>query len=80
MQVTSPKKKIKEAKEWVTRWSRRYLTLYGKVTVIKMLLVAQFVLPLLTPGNEIINKIQVDMYKFIWIGKPDKIKREVTNN
>ena len=45
-----------------------------------MLLVAQFVLPLLTPGNEIINKIQVDMYKFMWIGKPDKIKREVANN
>ena len=75
--------KIEKAQEWVSRWSRRYLTVYGKVTVIKTLLVSQFVyliIPLVTPPRETLNKIQADMYKFIWGGKPDKIKREVTNN
>ena len=75
--------KIEKAQDWVSRWSRRYLTLYGKVTVIKTLLVSQFVyliIPLLTPPKETLNKIQADLYKFIWGGKPDKIKREVTNN
>ena len=75
--------KMDKAKEWVARWSRRYLTLYGKVTVVKTLLVSQFVyliIPLLTPPKETMNKIQADMYKFIWSGKPDKIKRGVTTN
>ena len=75
--------KIEKAREWADRWSRRYLTVYGKVTVIKTLLVSQFVyliIPLVTPPKEILNKIQVDMYKFIWGGKPDKIKRDVVNN
>jgi len=75
--------KIDKAQEWVTRWSRRYLTIYGKVTVIKTLLVSQFVyliIPLLTPPRETLNKIHADMYKFVWGGKPDKIKREVINN
>ena len=37
------------------------------------------IIPLVTPPRETLNKIQADMYKF-WGGKPDKIKREVTNN
>ena len=38
------------------------------------------IIPLVTPPKEMLNKIQVDMYKFIWGGKPDKIKRDVVNN
>ena len=38
------------------------------------------IIPLVTPPKETLNKIQVDMYKFIWGGRPDKIKRDVVNN
>ena len=75
--------KIAKANEWAVRWSRRYLTLFGKITIIKTLLLSQFVyliVPLLSPPATTINRIQTDMYKFVWGGKPDKIKRAVTNN
>ena len=75
--------KITKANEWAVRWSRRYLTLFGKITIIKTLVLSQFVyliVPLLSPPATTINRIQTDMYKFVWGGKPDKIKRAVTNN
>ena len=75
--------KIAKANEWAVRWSRRYLTLFGKITIIKTLLLSQFVyliVPLLSPPATTINRIQTNMYKFVWGGKPDKIKRAVTNN
>ena len=75
--------KLVKANEWAVRWSRRYLTIYGKVTIIKTLLLSQFVyliVPLVTPPVETLKRIQTDMYKFIWGGKPDKIKRAVINN
>ena len=60
--------KITKANEWAVRWSRRYLTLFGKITIIKTLLLSQFVyliVPLLSPPATTINRIQTDMYKFV---------------
>ena len=80
---TNYESKLEKADEWVKKWSRRYLTIYGKITIVKTLLLSQYVyliLPLVTPPISTLNKIQAHMYKFIWSGKPDKIKRAVTNN
>ena len=61
-------------------WSKRHLTPLGKVTVIKTLALSKLTHLFLTipsPGKDIFKKIEVLFYKFIWNGKPDKVKRSV---
>ena len=65
-------------KNTITMWSKRCLTVYGKVTVIKAFLLAKLnyvgqMLP--NPSEEFLKQINECIYKFIWNGKPDKIKR-----
>ena len=67
----------------IENWHFRRLTLLGKISVIKSLLASQLVY-ILTPlpsnfkALEEINKL---LYKFLWNGKGDSIKRsEMVNN
>ena len=64
-------------------WHQRYLTPIGKVAVIKTLALSKLnhlFLALPNPKKELLKKIENMFYKFIWNGKPDKIKRQFLAN
>jgi hypothetical protein len=72
-------KKVK-IKNIIQSWSKRSLTLFGKVTIIKSLIVPQLtyllsVLP--NPGQNYLKDIDSLIFNFLWDNKPPKIKREV---
>ena len=74
--------KLKKAKSLVDVWSKRDLTFFGIITIIKSLIYSQFtylVVPLLyrPDRNTIINSINTLIFNFLWGCKRDKIRREV---
>jgi len=73
-------KSLKKMETMLKIWGKRYLTLYGKVTVINTFVISQLVyllsvLP--SPSDEILTHINLMIFDFIWNKKPDKIKRDV---
>ena len=57
----------------------RKLTLLGKITVLKSFALPKLVYPLTIlpkPKEELLQVITNTMFKFIWNGKPSKIKKE----
>ena len=72
--------KLEKAKSWVNIWSKRDLTIMGKVTILKSLVFSQFTylaIPLLMPDKNVLNKINTLIFNFLWGCKRDKIKREI---
>ena len=72
--------KIEKAKCLVQIWSKRDLTLLGKATVIKSLLLSQIVYiiaPLPKPSVSLVKNLNTVIFDFLWGCKRDKIKREV---
>ena len=72
--------KVRDIKETINKWNRRYLTPLGKITVIKTLLMSKLnhafsTLP--DPEDKLIKEINDIFFKFIWSNKPAKINREV---
>ena len=67
----------------IENWHLRRLTLLGKISVIKSLLASQLVY-ILTPlpsNLKALEEINRLLYKFLWNGKGDSIKRsEMINN
>ena len=62
----------------IVQWKRRHLTLIGKITVIKALLLSKLVhifssLP--NPSEAVIKKIETIFFRFIWNDKNDRVKR-----
>ena len=74
-------KKIDNINSVFNRWSKRKLSIYGKVTVIKTYALSKIVFPatVLTVPDSIILKLKNIVYNFLW-GKKDKIKRSVVKN
>ena len=72
--------KLDKAKNWVDLWSKRDLTFFGKITIIKSLIYSQFtylILPLSRPSITLIKNIDTLTFHFLWGCKRDKIRREV---
>ena len=72
--------KIREIKTLLTQWTKRILTPYGKITVIKTLAVSKIthlLIALPNPNENIMKEIESLFFKFLWNNKPDKIKRTV---
>ena len=64
----------------IKSWSKRKLTLLGKITVIKSLALSKFVhlfLALPNPPGELIKNLNKLFYSFLWNSGPDRIKRKV---
>jgi hypothetical protein len=62
-------------------WQRRNLTLLGKITVIKSLvlpIITHLLTSILDPSADIIKEIDNLFFKFIWNNRRDKIKRDTT--
>jgi hypothetical protein len=75
--------KIKKVKNILSSWAYRDLTYIGRITVIKTLalpLLVQILTLLPNPPTQVMKEIQDMFYKFLWDGKPDKIKRNVIIN
>ena len=75
-------KRIEKIKSIIKSWSCRQLSMIGKVQIIKSLLIPQItylysVLPMPKKYIQTVNKI---MYKFLWNGKSEKIKRDAMTN
>ena len=57
-------------------WSTRGLSIYGKVTIIKSLLIPKlvFISSVLSPPSKIIKQVNSMIFSFLWNGK-DKVTR-----
>ena len=72
--------KINNFENCIKQWQHRKLTLMGKIIVIKSFALPKLIYvlsSLQSPPADTIKRIETIMYKFIWDGKPDKIKREI---
>ena len=59
-------------------WRRRYLTLKGRITIIKALLLPKLthiLVSLPKPSKEFMKRLKTIMFHFIWGGKIDRLKR-----
>ena len=66
-----------KCKQLINAWSKRKLTFFGKITVIKSLLFPKLVYlaqNIVTPES-ITKQINSMIFDFFWNGKRDKIKR-----
>ena len=59
-------------------WTKRDLSLYGKIAIIKTFGISQLVFPLTNlpePPKETTKRIEQNNFAFLWDHKPDNIKR-----
>ena len=74
-------KKITEMRKELNSWSKCDLTPFGKITVLKTLIVSK-IIHLLTslpsPSPKLMKEIETMFYSFLWNNKPDKVKRNIT--
>ena len=73
--------KLNKIKNVVTSWSKRIITPFGKVIVIKSLILSQLiyllsVLP--NPTKKFFKEVEVIVFNYLWDNKPDKLKRTHT--
>jgi hypothetical protein len=71
---------LTKCEKLIKTWSKRNLTLIGKITVIKSLVLSKFVhlfIALPNPPTEIIKQLEQMSFKFIWSNGPDRIKRNL---
>ena len=71
---------LSKVKNILNQWSKRKLSLFGRVTIIKSLAVSKFVhlfisLPALP--NELIKELEKLFYNFLWNSGPVRKKRKV---
>ena len=69
--------KLNDFTNCLKRWQHRKLTLMGKIMVIKIFALPKLIYPftvLLDPPREFIQKLNSEIFSFIWDSKPDKIK------
>ena len=72
--------KIREIKNVLLQWSKRILTPFGKIVVIKTLALSKInhlISALPNPPENILNEINSMFYKFLWNGSRDRIKRKI---
>lgn len=70
---------IPKIKALIQQWKRRILTPFGRVTVVKTLLLPKLnhlFISLPSPDKEIISSLTNLFYEFIWNSKIDKVKRQ----
>ncbi|KAL9976458.1 hypothetical protein ACROYT_G013765 [Oculina patagonica] len=69
--------RIKKIESVIESWQFRRLSLIGKITIIKSLLVSQlvYILTPLTTSVEALQKVNKMFFDFLWDGKGDKVKR-----
>ena len=69
--------KLEKAKNLMKSWEKRHLSIIGKILIVKSLIIPQFTyVASSTPlSKNYIDLLEKEIFKFIWNGKPDKVKR-----
>ena len=73
-------RKLGDVKKLIRIWHARNLTPYGKITIIKSLLMSKFthmLLSLPSPSKELLEELNNVFYDFLWAGKPPKFRKEI---
>ena len=62
----------------IEKWRPRFLTLRGKATVLESLAVSTIwhVAKIYPPCRDVIDSLQSSIWKFLWSGKPELVRRE----
>ena len=71
--------KIQSIKNSITFWKRRKLTPFGKIAVVKSILVPTLTylfLSLPSPTKEYIKRISDNLYNFVWDSACNRIKKK----
>ena len=70
--------KMHKAKNLMKSWEKRHLTIMGKILIIKTLIIPQFtyIASVTLVSKERISELENEIYRFIWNGKRDKVKRQ----
>ena len=64
----------------LNQWSKRDITPFGKIIVIKTLALSKIVhilISLPSPSTALLNELNKIFFEFLWNGKPDPIKRSI---
>ena len=72
--------KLGEIQQLIRIWSTINLTPYGKVTIIKSLLISKIkhiLQSLQSPSLSCFNELNNAFSKFLWCGKPPKWRKEI---
>ena len=73
--------KLREVKDLLIQWSKRILTPYGRITVVKSLAIAKInhlFLALPNPPDKIVQELNSLFFKYIWNGSIDRVKRDIS--
>ena len=73
-------KAYREIKNVLIQWSKRKLTPYGKITIIKSLAMAKmnhYIMSLPNPSYHFLKDLNRLFYNFVWNNKIDRVKRTV---
>ena len=76
--TTNLKYKLPQIQKDILHWKRRRITMIGRITVIKSLLISQLVhlfLSLPSPSKKDIMDIETKLFRFLWGDKNDSVKR-----
>ena len=70
--------KMNKAKNLMKSWEKRHLSIMGKILIIKTLIIPQFtyIASVTFLSKEQIAELEKEIYKFIWNGKRDRVKRQ----
>ena len=74
--------KIATMEKLINNWNYRYLTPFGKITVIKSLCLSKLshlALVLPNPTNDMIKRVENMFFKFIWGGNMKKLEEKTLN-
>ena len=75
------RKKTTDMINEINKWSKRDLTPFGKITVLKTLVVSKIVhilISLPSPSSSLTNELTKLFYSFLWNEKPDQLKRSIS--
>lgn len=63
----------------LNQWSQRDLTLKGKITIAKSLIISRliYITSVVSINQKCLNMIQSKIMRFIWRGRPPKVSRDV---
>lgn len=70
--------RINQCIKLIETWRKRYLTMYGKIVVIKSILLPKFTYPFQScvVPKYVINKINSIFFKFLWNGKSERNQKK----
>ena len=73
--------RLNEVEKLLKTWNKRFLTPFGKITVIKTLAISKLTylfMNLPDPEPKFISELETLLYKFLWDGKPNRLNKHLS--